>query len=171
MHILLAILPLLILFGPVLLLIKSEKKFDLKHGAISDLNNFKSSKLLYILLLSLWEISEYIFIIFTFKNYLGLPLLILSVSVLIVSLRTLPISSHKYAHIIPQIISCVFAIIVTVIISISTQKYLGFMVSLIMILAVTRIAYSMIKKIKICYWQIEMLIGGLIGLWNIVILL
>lgn len=167
----LAILPFLVLFGPVMWLIKSEKKFDLKHGAISDLNNFKSSKLFYIILLSVWELSEYLFIIFAFKNNLGLPLLLVSVFILIVSLRTLPISSHKSAHIIPQIISCIFAITITVFISISTQKYLGLVVSFFMILAVIKIAYSMIKNEKTCYWQMEMGIGGLMGLWNLIILL
>ncbi|MDP1743443.1 MAG: hypothetical protein Q8L51_01505 [Candidatus Amesbacteria bacterium] len=169
-YIILAILPILVLFGPVLWLIKSEKRFDMKFGAISDLNNFKSSKTLYTLFLGLWEISQYIFILVTFNNLLNYPIIIFCLFILVISLVTLPISSHKKEHILPQIVSCLVAILITIYITLSIQKYVVLLIDLLMTILVGVIAFSIHKKKKIGYWKVEMLIGALIGIWNLLIL-
>lgn len=170
MQLVLALIPTLILLGPIFWLIKSEKRFDQKYGAISDLNNFKSSKLSYVTLLALWEISLYVFIIMTFQNLFNISVLVFTVLILAISLITLPISSHKKEHILPQIISCLFAILITIYVALITQKYHMLVIDLLMLILIGHIALSMFRYKKISYWRVEMLIGGLIGLWSLLIL-
>ena len=119
----------------------------------------------------MWEVSQYLFLVETFKQTLGMSLLFIFIVVLLISLITLPISSHKKEHIFPQIVSCLMAILVTVYITVSIHKYYLLIINLMMIIAVSKIGYSIYKRHKINYWYVEMLIGGLMGFWNIVILL
>lgn len=93
----LALLPTLIIFGPMVMLQFTSVHFDAGFRAISDLNNFPETKYLYGLTLVCYQISQSLFLYL--KSKFSRKVLVFSVGSISALALSLFFSSHSIEHI------------------------------------------------------------------------
>ncbi|KKR91614.1 MAG: hypothetical protein UW69_C0020G0003 [Microgenomates group bacterium GW2011_GWA2_44_7] len=162
MLVLLAFLPLFIVLVPLLVLIVSTKDFDVRQGAICDLNNFQKSRTKFIVVLTLFYICQGVYIITISTKYL--PLIVLA---LVIGIFGLPFSSHSKIHQIPTAVGN--ALIILTMLFLSSSLHLTLIILFMALLGLV-VTYRMIVHKRFLFWILEFIILTSYGAWNLSLL-